>query len=242
MTQQGNWASYVGRDAVILAIVLLITAGAIAFWGFRLHHPLEAKRPGKAATCFMIIIWLLSIFTFLINYLVYGIQIVQEHLVTPPIPNPISPVTYACVVITFVVILLITRKHGYKIALLSAFTGALAAPMIFELPFDLIIIRRTYPVIPPNPAIFRGLFFFPLFLIEISTISFLILSPLLKLSRYTLFALAGVFFIFAVWALFGFSYPFTPLPIALNMISKIMSFIVAITLFIPPKKKVSEKL
>ena len=69
MTQQGNWASYAGSDAVILAIVLLIIVGVIAFWATRLHHPLEAKRPGRAATFFMVVIWALSILTFLINYL-----------------------------------------------------------------------------------------------------------------------------------------------------------------------------
>jgi hypothetical protein len=64
--------------------------------------------------------------------------------------------------------------------------------------------------------------------------SFLTFSPLTKLSKYTLFALAGLFSVFAVWAAFGFSYPSPthPLETALNDISKVMSFITAITLFI----------
>ena len=239
MTQQGNWASYSGSEAVILAIVLFIIGGAISNLGSRLHHPLEAKRPGNAAAFFMIAIWALSILTFLINYLVYGLQIDQEHLVYNPPANPIVPVTFISAGITFIIIIYSTRKHGLKTALISSLVGTMAAPMIFELPFDIIIIHRTYPVVPPSPALFRGLFFFPLFLIEISTISLLILSPLMKLSRYTLFTLSGMFFIFAVWALFGFSYPFTPMPTALNIISKILSFIVAITLFLPQTEIIS---
>ena len=241
MAQLGNWVPYSGIGAVILAIVLLIIAGLLSLWATRLHRPLEAKIPGRAATFFMIVIWVLSIFTFLINYLVYGYQISQTHVAYTALANPISPVTYISVVVTFIIIIVITRKHGIKTALLSAFVGALAAPMIFELPFDLIIIRRTLPVIPPYPAVFRGLFFFPLFLIEISTISLLILSPLMKLSRYTLFALSGMFFIFAVWALFGFKYPFTPVLIALNSISKILSFVVAITLFLPQEELITQQ-
>jgi hypothetical protein len=91
---------------------------------------------------------------------------------------------------------------------------------------------RTFPPIPPNPTLFRLLFFLPLFLVEVSTFSLLTLSPLMKLSKYTLFSLAGMFFVFAVWALFGFSYPSYVVPIVLNTISKILSFVVAITLFV----------
>ena len=61
-------------------------------------------------------------------------------------------------------------------------------------------------------------------------------SPFMKLSRATLFLLAGMFVIFAVWAMFGFAYPATPLPIALNMISKVLAFAAAVSLFLPAEK------
>jgi hypothetical protein len=38
------------------------------------------------------------------------------------------------------VILYLTRRWGWKVALASAVIGTAAAPMIFELPFDLIVI------------------------------------------------------------------------------------------------------
>ena len=77
------------------------------------------------------------------------------------------------------------------------------------------------------------LFFLPLFLVEIISFMMLTLSPLTHLSRYTLYALGAMFLVFAVWALFGFSYPSSAVPIALNALSKILSFVVAITLFLP---------
>jgi hypothetical protein len=45
-----------------------------------------------------------------------------------------------------------------------------------------------------------------------------------------------MFLIFAVWAVFGFAYPAVPLPIALNVISKILAFATAVSLFLPPEK------
>jgi hypothetical protein len=138
--------------------------------------------------------------------------------------NPITPITDISGITTFIIIAYVTRNHGLKIALGSAFVGTAAAPMIFELPFDLIVMGRTYPPVPSAPTLFRLLFFLPLFLVEISTFSLLTLSPLTNLSKYTMFSLAGMFFVFAVWALFGFSYPSELAPIALNGISKILSF------------------
>ncbi len=58
---------------------------------------------------------------------------------------------------------------------------------------------------------------------------------MVRLSRATLFSLAGMFLVFAIWAAFGFAYPGTPIPIALNAISKVLCFVAAITLFLPLK-------
>jgi hypothetical protein len=41
--------------------------------------------------------------------------------------------------------------------------------------------------------------------------------------------------VFAVWALAGFGYPSAPLPIALNIASKILAFITVLTLFLPQR-------
>ena len=39
--------------------------------------------------------------------------------------------------------------------------------------------------------------------------------------------------VFAIWALFGFGYPSAPAPITLNVVSKILAFVTALTLFLP---------
>ena len=112
----------------------------------------------------------------------------------------------------------------------SAIVGTIAAPLIFELPFDLIVMGRVYS---PTPHIlFILLSFLPLMLVEISSFAMLTFSPFMSVSRLTLFLLAGMFFLFAVWAVFGFTYASTPLPYACNAISKILAFAVAVSLFL----------
>ncbi len=105
--------------------------------------------------------------------------------------------------------------------------------MIFELPFDLIVMTRTYPPIPPDPALYRVLIFAPLFGVEITTLSLLTLSPMVRLTRVTCFAFAAMLLVFAIWGLSGFKYPFTPLPYACNVVSKILAFVTVLNLFQP---------
>jgi glucose dehydrogenase len=59
------------------------------------------------------------------------------------------------------------------------------------------------------------------------------LSPLVRLSRAACFAIALMLLIFAVWALFGFGYPFSPLPFTFNAVSKVVAFVVGLSLFLP---------
>ena len=41
--------------------------------------------------------------------------------------------------------------------------------------------------------------------------------------------------VFAVWALSGFGYPSAPVPITLNVVSKILAFVTLLTLFLLPR-------
>lgn len=45
--------------------------------------------------------------------------------------------------------------------------------------------------------------------------------------------------VFAVWALYGFGYPSAPLPYALNVLSKILAFVTALSLFLPQRAEAS---
>jgi hypothetical protein len=224
------WDSYVGAEAILLAVALLIMAGGFAYAGTRLRTPLRVTGPGAVAAGFMIVVLLLAIYTFGIATAVYGQQLKLSY---PGFVRPRVHVgTFAYALVTFIVILYLTRRWGWKIALASAIIGTAAAPMIFELPFDLIVMARTNPPIPGHPMLFRQLFFLPLFMVEFATISLLTLLPSMRITAYSAYAVAAMFAVFAVWAAFGFAFPAQPLPLALNMISKILCFVAAIMLFV----------
>ncbi len=224
------WNSYGGGEAILLLIVLLVVASGFAYAGKRLRVPLRVTRPGGVAAGFMIAIWLLAIYTVFVATAVYGLQLKQAY---PSFAGRHVRVgTFVDAVATFFIILYLMRRWRWKIALASAVIGTAAAPMIFEFPFDLIVMARTNPPIPPHPMLYRQLFFLPLFLVEFSTVSLLTLLPSMRVTAYACYAVAGMFAVFAVWAVFGFAFPAEPLPLALNVISKIMCFVAVIMLFV----------
>lgn len=233
MPSYGTWVSFRGGGAVVLAVALLAVAGGLASLTRRLPRALEARRPGRAGAALLIVLWLLSIATFLVALGAYIEQLHQEHLAYPAPVDPITFVTLAAALATFVVILQTGASRGPRVALTSAVIGASVGVMVFELPFDLIVMSRTYPPIPPSPGLYRALFFLPLFAVEVATLSLLTLSPMVKLSRSTLVVLAAMFGVWAIWALFGFAYPSSPGPIILNVVSKLLAFVATLTLFLP---------
>ena len=239
MFENGTWTPYAGREALYLAVALLVISGVFAYLGTRLRGSLQADRPGKVVRVLLVVMWLLSLATLIVAVGTY-VQAFFERWGNVTLPaNHVSPITDLVALATFIVIATISRHHGWKVALGSAFVGAAAAPMIFELPFDLIVIARVLPRPPVPTAQLTLLYFLPLFLWELASYSLLTLSPATRLSHKTLFALAAVFLVFGIWALAGFSYPSTPIPIALNAISKMLSFVAAITLFLPEKGMVA---
>ncbi len=238
-TQVGTWVSYSAGEGVVLAIILLAIAATLVLTARRLQRPLEAGRPGRALTTLVVIVWLLSILTFLVCYTVELEQAVNVYpglLEAVPI-DPITPVTDTLVVVTFVIVFGVVYSRpgaGVRVAFVSATMAALAAPLVFELPFDLIVIARTYPPIPPNPTLYRLLFFAPLILVEVSTFAVLGLTPMVRVSRSPVVALAAMFTVFALWAaLFGFAYPGSAGPYSLNITAKALAFVAVISLFVP---------
>jgi hypothetical protein len=229
--KDGSWSPYDVASAQTLASILLVAVIALAYGAIRLRRPIGVQRPGRFVASALVLTFFLSGFSFLSAVFTYGLALyAQGRDYTEP-PNPITPITAVSGLVSFVVILILTRKHGIWNALLSAAVGTIAAPMIFELPFDLIVAGRTFP---PDPAtLYTPLFFLPLFAVGITSFAMLAFSPALKLSRYTLFCLAGMFLVFAVWAINGFGYPLTTVPFVLNAASKILAFITTITLFLP---------
>jgi hypothetical protein len=229
MAQYGTWVSYTGTDRIALAGVLLLAAAGVAVTGTRLRRPVRLPRPGRVAANTMLAAWVVSIVAFLACVSDLAQQAHLKHLPQTRSPDPITPVTVTAVAGLFVIIVLLGRSHGWPARLAGAAIGALAAPMIFEFPFDFIVLDRIYP---PIPAPHLALFFGPLFLVEIITLALLSLSPMVRLSRATFFGFASVLAVFAVWGLFGFGYPSAPLPYTLNVVSKILAFVTALSLFL----------
>jgi hypothetical protein len=233
---QYAWVSYSGTARMELAIVLLAVAGGLLYAGARLHLPIAAARPARAVVIFMLLTWVLVIATFLVGVSVYAQQAQREQAAGAAPVNHVMPVTFIAAGITFVIILICSPGGGWG-RLVSAAIGAMAAPMIFELPFDLIVMARTYPPVIPDPALYRALFFLPLFLIEIVTLALLVLSPMVKLSKASFFSFALMLIVFAAWGLLGFAYPSGGTALALNVVSKILAFVTALCLFLPQRAR-----
>jgi len=211
--------------------VLVVAALLVIIAAWRLRQPVAPRRPGAFVAVAITTAWLLAVIMFLAALVAFVLALVQQdpNVVGPT--DPITPFTAISALISFIVILSLTRDAGARVSVVSAIVGVIAAPMIFELPFDLIVMTRTYV---PRPApLFILLFFLPLFIVEVLSLAMLTFSPRMRVSRLSLLIFAGMLLIFAVWALFGMAYPYDPIPIVLNVASKIVAFAAAVSLFAP---------
>jgi hypothetical protein len=234
--QWGTWAPYSGTEALVVAAILLVVAATLAYAATRLRGPLMPRRRGRAAKVFMIAVWLLSGWLLAIGLQVAGLLAMHAFPGQTAPPSPTWPLTATSMVVTFVLILVIGAQQGFRahVSFPSALFGALAAPFVFEFPFDLVIVTRTVPPIPPDPTLLRTVYFAPLLFVAVTTIALLALSPMVRVSRGTLGALAAMFIVFSLWAaLFGFAYPGSSGPLAMNVLSKILAFVTTVTLFVP---------
>jgi hypothetical protein len=236
-TELGLWVSYSGTAKVALAAVLVGAAAGVAYTGLRLPLPTRLPRPGRTAKVCMVAAWLGAIAAFLVCDELYVQHGLREHLFGhATAADPITPVTVIGVGIIWFAVMLMHGSRGWRIALGSGLIAALAAPWLFEFPFDLIIMARTAPM-PPDPAAYRILFFAPLFAVEITTLALLTASPVLRLTRATFWCFAAMLAVFAVWSLDGFAYPTAPAPFALNVVSKILAFLAALSMFLPERSQ-----
>jgi len=178
----------------------------------------------------MLAAWAMAIVAYLVCHGRYAHQLIEQHLIRSLPPQPILPITAACMIALFVGILYVGRSLGWKARLGSAVIGAIAALVIFQFPFDLIVMTRVYPA-APDPAPY-WLLLFAKFLVEFTTLALLSLSPLVRLSRTAFLAFALMLLIFAIWGLSGFGQPSAPLPFAFNAASKVVAFVVVLSLFL----------
>lgn len=225
-----SWAPYSGAGAIVLGLVLALVTGICVVVALRLRAPVPGPTASGGTVAFLTVAWLLSIVTFLVDLVVYGIQASEVHLTLPSPANHVTPVTLVCAGVSFVVVAALTPAR-LRTRLGNALLCACAGPMIFELPFDLIVLART-TAIPPTPGLYIALFFLPLFAVEVLTLALAATRPGARLTRWSAAWLAGMFAVFTVWALVGFEYPWGGLPLALNIVSKVLAFAVALSLFV----------
>jgi hypothetical protein len=235
MAASSPWVIYSGMAEIVLIVVLAAAASAVAYAGIKLPLPAQPPRPDRTAKIIMLTTWALAIAALLVCVAVYLARASRAGFVHTPRSDPITPLTLIGACVLFVVIALAHKASGWRVALGSAVIGAAAGPWIFEVPFDLIVMPRTYPVI--DPGLYRVLLYGPLILTGIMTVALLSLSPAVRLQRATLWCLAGMLALFAAWGLFGFSYPSAPGPIALNSLSKILALVTSLTLFLPQRAR-----
>jgi ABC-2 type transport system ATP-binding protein len=235
MSLNGGWLAYSGDAKVELAVGLLVVAGASTYAGIKLRRPRQAVRPPASVVVLMFSLWVIALIAFLVGLGIYARQYAHDYPdIGSAVHNPITPVTLLAAAAIFGIIMTRTGWR-YQTRLGSAIVGAMAAPMIFELPFDLIVMARTYPALAPDPSLYRAAFFAPLILIELTTLWLLTLSPMVRVRKSTFFCFALMIGVFGIWAWFGFGYPQSALPITMNVISKILAFITALTLFLPDR-------
>jgi len=235
MAGSSPWVIYSGIAEIVLVVVLVAAAAVVAYAGIRLPLPARPPRPGMAAKIVMVAVWVLAIAALEVCVRAYLAQVASAGLAHTPRSDPITPVTLTGAAVLFVVIAVMQRARGWRVSLGSAVIGAAAGPWIFEVPFDLIILPRTHPLV--DPGLYRVLLFGPLVLTGIMTVALLSLSPAVRVRRATLWCLAGMLAVYAIWGLFGFSYPSAPGPVTLNTVSKILALATSLTLFLPQRAR-----
>jgi hypothetical protein len=198
-----------------------------------LRRPLRLPRPGSTLTVFMFAGWGLAAVAFLACLGANAAQLRHDQIAKAPPADPIALWTLTSAIALVLVVCVAASPYTWRVRVPSAAIAAMGAAAIFELPFDIVIWTRIYPPVPPDPALYRAMFFVPLVLVELTTLSLLTMTPMVRLSRTTFFCLALMLLVFAVWALAGFGYPSAPVPLAMNVVSKILAFVTALSLFLP---------
>lgn len=226
------WARYQGRGRVALTVVLALITVLLVVSAFRMHSPIRTPRFGRPVVAILVTLWPVSIVAFLVAATFYVIQFRREYPHFDASQSPILPVTLSAAALTFVVLLVVGRA-GAAGRLVGAVMAALAAPMVFELPFDLMVMTRTTPPVMPHPWLWRMVFFGPLFAVELCTIALLLAVPAVRVTTWTVVALAALFLSFTMWSSIGLGYPDHPLPHIANVVAKLCAFAVTLTMLLP---------
>jgi hypothetical protein len=215
------WSPYTGETALLIALFLFALGAGVIFLGRRLRMDHDLWRPWRWLRVVIVVVWILSILILLRIF---------KHIGTvdpsAQVQGPVLPITLASAACTFVLVAYLLRRDGAAASLGGAFAAAVAGPMVFELPFVLIVAPVSSTPTDPGAALT-----IPFFLAMFLTLALLSFSSRSAITRYSLYFLGAMFLTFAVWALFGFSYPSSPVPFLLNSVSKVLGFATTAAMF-----------
>jgi len=233
------WPPYRGWSAIVLSLILFAISGGLFFAARRMKGLVRLPKMGKVVGAIVIVVWVFSILLFLkIN------QIAAKSLGGAANLGPIFPITIVSAVVTFCYAAYVTRRGGPLSSLGNGFLAFITGPMVFELPFILIVIPLVKVSLIPEI-----IYLVPLFTIVITTLSMLLLSRRIALTKNSVYLFSAMMFVFALWALDGYHYPSNLLTITLNGISKVLSFVCVAATFLPnsptdvrvPQDKLNER-
>ncbi|MDA4122705.1 MAG: hypothetical protein OK456_05930 [Thaumarchaeota archaeon] len=215
------WNPYYGETALLLALILFLVGSAVVLLGSRLKKSRQLPRPRTWLKAVIAVVWVLQILI-LLRIFKHIIDVDPSAGVT----GPVLPITLASAACTFAYVAYLLRRDGGSSALGGAFAVAVVGPMVFELPFVLIVgpVGET----PTDPGAALTI---PFFIAMFTTLAFLTFSSRAAITRYSLYFLGAMFLAFAVWALFGFSYPSSGSPFLLNAVSKVLGFATTASMF-----------
>jgi hypothetical protein len=216
------WTPYSGDAASLLSLVLLLAGAGLVLLGRR-REAIKVLKPGKALKVFIVLVWVLSILLVLPLFAQIGRQEGQTGLII----GPVFPVTLASAFCALAAVAYLTRESGTLGALANGLAAAAAGPMVFELPF-LLIITPVVTTRVPHP-----LFLFLVSLVVVlTTLALPAFSSRFAITRYSLYSLGTMFLVFAGWAvLTGYAAPSNPASFALNAASKVLGFAAVVAAF-----------
>ena len=146
-----SWAAYTGLGQFLLIVVLAVATVSLIVVAARLPSPVPGPKATGGAVAFLVAAWLLAIGTFIVAAIVYVLQAREVHLTLPATAEPRNagdPRVRRCIV----------RGRGRVDTGQTAHSAGervssapVQGPMVFELPFDLIVMART-TAIQPAPA------------------------------------------------------------------------------------------
>jgi hypothetical protein len=217
------WNPYSGLAASLLSVLLLAIGAGLLLSGRRLTGARKFPARGRALKVVTVLVWALSI---LLVLPLFG-QIARREGQSSLGIGPVFPITLACAFCSFLIVAYLTRGSGAVGALASGFAAAVAGPMVFELPF-LLIITPVVTTRVPHP-----LFLFAVFLVVIlTTLALPTFSERFSVTRYSLYSMGAMFVVFAGWALLtGYAPPSDPTSFALNAVSKVLGFVAVVASF-----------